>query len=521
MISDTIIQALILLIFIYCIWGIYIFFRSTNHNAIFPISRFLTILIVFIYLLIGYGCLVLSNHYSVDSFNLLFDMGPYWHLQLGRYLNCGIMLWAQAFSIHPVVSQRFFAALWILSATFSTYIISAAFHKIFHPQKVGNSLLLTSAISLTFINVFMMELALFPEILMVNTIGLLTLSLSIWFALSDFSPAKKWGCTFAFLVIALGNYQSYIGIFEAFSLIGIVFKFSTESYSRRKNLFFSLLVGGGASIVNILIVKILISLGVIVDSGRGVSHSSITFVENIIAIFKYQFRFWKNADGLLPNIIMLVIGIILIYLLKNIISSTSISMTIEFCLSIIVAYILAYAPHLIEKQILLTPRSNIAIWSVIAVCLSIDGITLKSNTLRTICIGGLLLVNILSMQDMAANTQMVNAIDFTEANQICTAIHEYENQSGNYISQIAVKNDIKPTTYQPYSRYKNSELGARILITPYSGYRLIGYLLGRNVNKIDMPEDIYAVHFVDKDWDCLNLAEQLYCQDNTAYLMIY
>lgn len=52
--------------------------------------------------------MVISDHYSVDSFNLVYDMGPYWQMQIGRYVNCGVILLAEQMGINQVIMQRFF-----------------------------------------------------------------------------------------------------------------------------------------------------------------------------------------------------------------------------------------------------------------------------------------------------------------------------------------------------------------------------------------------------------------------------
>ena len=125
------------------------------------------------------------------------------------------------------------------------------------------------------------------------------------------------------------------------------------------------------------------------------------------------------------------------------------------------------------------------------------------------------------MQDMAANEQSMNAIDIMEAKQIGERILEYENETGNTITKVAARGDLNPTYYQPNSRYKNWELGARIMSTYYSNYRLIGYTLNRNLERKDMSDEIYEKYFAGKDWNCLNVEEQTILINDTLYLVIY
>ncbi len=57
--------------------------------------------------------------------------------------------------------------------------------------------------------------------------------------------------------------------------------------------------------------------------------------------------------------------------------------------------------------------------------------------------------------------------------------------------------------------------------TGYSNYRLIGYIMGRDFEKADMPEQIYETYFSGKNWDHLLLEEQLICLEDTAHIAIY
>ena len=286
--------------------------QATSQPNIPRLKRWQRLLLSFFIILLGYGCLALSKHYSVDSFNVLFDMAPYWHLMLGRYLNCSIILWAIKWGINCVVQQQFFAVLWILGCTVTVFIVDDALQKILIPKSFCRQGAITLCVSLAFANIFMMEFLLFPELMMPTVLGAIALGLSIWFALSDFSYFTKWCFSFVFLLIALGNYQGYIGIFEAFVLVSILLKHcnSKRTYSE---LFTALLTGGFASVINVAVVKILIHVGFIVPSGRDASISIATICRNIIQLCLYQFRFWKNADGLMPLGVMPVIGILLLF----------------------------------------------------------------------------------------------------------------------------------------------------------------------------------------------------------------
>lgn len=188
-------------------------------------------------------------------------------------------------------------------------------------------------------------------------------------------------------------------------------------------------------------------------------------------------------------------------------------------------YLSGFSPHLIEAVLTLTPRSNIAVWSVLAVVFIVAcqpaNSTRTMETVVTVSLAVLLLANICVMTDMAANERAVNTADFVEAEQIAERIYAYEEETGNVVKKIATAGDENVTYYRPESRYRNSQLGARILCTNYSDYRLIGYTMGRAMEKAEMPEEIFAQYFAGKDWDSLNVLEQTVCMGDTLYLAVY
>lgn len=486
------------------------------------LMRFLLLLLINS---ISYGGLVCSNHYSVDSFNLYYDMSPYWHMQLGRYFNCGTILWALEFGVNQVVSQRLFMAVWILTMTVAVDIIVEVFCKALNCRG-WKGYVVTALVSLSFVNVFAMELMLFPEMAMVTMFSNLSLGLLIYLVFSDVNRILKWLLFIWFTFVALGSYQSYIGIIEAFALTVLFIKYKDDIKARYLNSATALALGGMASIANVLIVKVMISLNLIADSGRGATFDFYDILHNLIGIVQYQLAFWKNADGILPNGIMPVAAVLVIVAFGYYVYKLS---TLEKKIFIMVillgCWLLAFAAHIIEQNLTLRPRSNIAVWSVIAVVLLLGYSSFSNGKWRKIfeCIVAvLLLTNVYVMRDMVKNEASNNAIDMAEAKLIADRIIKYEEETGNYVSNIATCPDACLTYYESTSRYHNGELGGRILATDYSNYRLIGYEFGgRWIDRVEMDPNVYNEHFAEKDWTNLNLEEQMVFDGDTMYLAIY
>lgn len=464
----------------------------------------------------AFGSLIVTKHYSVDSFNLVFDLGSYWQLQLGRYLNCGLFVIVDKLGFNPIIYQLPFAILWYISLSVTTLVLYVSI-----PGKSKKGAYYIASLSIIpFANVFMMEWMLFPEMFLCAAVGLPALTLSIYFALKS---SKSKILSLILLIIALGNYQSYIGIFLSFSFVCCYLKYKANEYKRYKEYFWVLCIGGGASLINVSLVKILVNFNIIADSGRGSKLNSNTVINNLKKILSYQVSFWKNSDGLIPMVWMIIIGAVICFFLFHIFSASNNKIELLALLSF--AYILSFAPHIIESNITLSPRSNIAIWSTISCIMILAFNELEASPFHLKIAGFasffILGVNVLFMNDIATNTRAVNCADFLEAKQICTQIKEYERKFGVQVNKIAVSYDENPTRYQPFSKYKNGELGARILATDYSGYRLISYELGESLEKIPMEEEIYNSFFKDKDWSCFDAQSQIKFKNNIIYLVIY
>ena len=496
--------------------------QKKSDNETDCLKRFLFLLLIHS---IGFCALVSSDHYSVDSFNLIYDMAPYWHMQLGRYINCGMILWGLKFGLNQVISQRAFMAVWLVTITLTSFIVGEVFGKVLScgERKARN---VSAMVSIAFVNVFMIELMLFPEMAMDFMFNNLAIAAAIFLSVSELKPRLKWGGYLWFTLVALGSYQSYIGIIETFTLVALFFKYADHKKARYGESAVALIFGGFASVANVIIVKIMVAKNLIADSGRGATVSISDILHNLHILAKYQLSFWKNADGLLPEGFMPMIALIMIcgfgYYLYQL---SSVEKKVYITIILIGCYVLAFAPHLVEKNILLTPRSNIAVWSWIASVLLIiysNVPALRIEKIFPYVIVILIGVNIYAMQDMAENESALNAIDMTEAKLIADRIQQYESQTGNAVCNIATVWDKNETYYQPSSRYHTGELGGRIMATGYSNYRLIGYELDRRwLNSVEMNQEVYQEYFAGKDWDNLDLDEQLVFLGDTLYLAVY
>lgn len=499
-------------------------------------------LITFFALLAMYGitffCLIWRYHYSTDSYRQIYDMAPFWHLQLGRFLNCWITMLIQSAGLNTVINQRFFLSIWIVSLALSTFVLVEVFARVSgKPCSLEKRLLLAAGVSITFLNVFNLELILFPEMASFLAVAMIALAGSIY--CFQLQGAQWKALSAALLFIAIGGYQSFLGIYVSFVLVAIFCRLLGDHDTRRAVMTSVLccLIAVLVAFCDIFLVKYLISVGYIADAGRGSSFAPSVILDNIRGILAYQPRLFLSADGMLPGPWLLLFAIILVFFLVRIARNIPSRDRVVLALVVIVSYTFAFAAHVVEANQELTARSNIAFWSVLAAlsCLVIVASDFPTReplsqpkkprlgawAVFPIATMTLLLISALAIQDVAEDNYMSNVLDRETAVLIDQKLDEYEQETGQKVAHIAWTQDSNPTISYPEVRYHGSQLGVKILQVNYSYNFLIDYVSGRNLDNVDMPQEIFDRYFAGKNWDALDLDEQLVIVGDTAYLAVY
>lgn len=483
-------------------------------------------------------CLIWRNHFSTDSYLVRDYIAPFWHLSLGRYTSFAIYKVTDAIGISTTTSQRLFIPFWIVACSIATYAVTTTFYSLCKPAttktgELGLKLLLAAASSLSWLNVFHTDLILFPELALSTGIGVAAVGLSVKLFFKEGILAKL--ASALLLYISLGTYQSFIGIYLSLVLFGSLTKFlADKDYAAAfKRGVIACISAGFGAVLNVMLVKILLGLKIIGDSGRGADLSPLNVLHNLFELLTYQGALYWNADGLFIPGVILAFMVIVVLCLAHILRTSSQQIKRLFVLTAILSYLAAFAPHIIEAHIFLTPRSNVAVWSFIASLVLLVIVTwhnenvLQSNrvlSLPTILKGSLTLLLIMSalmIQDIAQDVYISNEADRIHALAIGTAIRTYEEKSGVQVTKIGLTSDKKQTNAYSEVRYNRYEMGHRILTIPYSYYCLINYMNGRELVNVPVPDEVHNRYFKDKNWDGFNVNEQLVFEGDTAYLCSY
>lgn len=114
---------------------------------------------------------------------------------------------------------------------------------------------------------------------------------------------------------------------------------------------------------------------------------------------------------------------------------------------------------------------------------------------------------------------VVNAVDSRDVLFYYTEIENYEKQTGNTVTKLAWGFDSNPTNILPGTVSPKS-INDRVMETPWGRREIMPFLFDRRFEIVEMPPDIWAEYFVDKDWDVLS-EEQVVCIGDTAFVVWY
>ncbi len=517
--------------------------HTSNHRYSMEGKRtpFMLFGISLLIVLAAFMPMLLRDHYSTDSYHLLKDQHTTWYLQCGRYTFWAFAYIFKKLQINLVLAQRWFIAFCLLSLAVCAAVLTSFLQRLSGLKNTAQGTFLVLPVALIWCNVFLEDWMLFPEVagmIALSAIGL-TASILIFFHNDSILSLVL---SALLLLLTLGAYQSMVGSYIAATVIVSCLKYGDDTRAKLTSSIKGIVVAGICAVLNIAILKAMIASGFIVESGRGSTFDIQTILANLMQVAQYQASFWKDADGLLFCPIMQLLEIALIVLFTLAFRQNT-KNGLAYLLAFIIALGTAYAPHYVEATICLSPRSNVAVWAALGFMLSAlwcDCFTKPhSNHLSTRelenevppkrrvtpAIACMLIIfsalSFIVMWDISYDVYVSNVQDRTYATSIGTAIHDYESASGITVRKIGVIDDASPTLAYQETRYKNHELGLRIMSVLYSRVELINWINNLDLKQVDVSTTKANEPFGNANWDNENLSKQLRFEDDIAYLTIY
>lgn len=508
--------------------------RGHRAAALFALSLFIV--------LAAFLPMLLRNHYSTDSYHLIKDQHVLWYLQCGRYTFWWFASIMDGLGVNLVLAQRWLIAFCIVSLAGCITAFAHFLGRMADFESPAACAFLVVPLSMIWCNVYLEDWILFTEVAGMIALAAISLTASVIVFFKADSPL---GLVFSavLLLVSLGSYQSMVGSYIAATVIVGCFKYREDLRAKFFSSLKGIVIGGLCAVLNIVILKALIALGMFGESGRGSTFDVHVVLSNLVHVAKYQVSFWKDADGLLPCPLMQFLEIALCTLFVSTFRRDA-KRAAAYFVAFLISLAAAYAPHYVEATIMMSPRSNVAVWMAIGCIAAVlwcdcckDRSALHSvpafnlnvlttppcrHLLFTACalslFGALTLV---FMWDIAYDVYASNVQDREYASAVVASIRRYEDRTGTTVRAIGVVGDASVENSYRETRYRNHELGTRIMNVSYSRVEMINWLGGLDLQHVDVSKDRVRELFGHTDWDELNLDEQLKFEGDVAYLAIY
>ena len=279
-------------------------------------------------------------------------------------------------------------------------------------------------------------------------------------------------------------------------------------------------VSMGMGVLNFLCIRILDKLNIIsIFQPAGVGD----FGEKFSMVLRHIVGMYKDCVGIMPNtwfpllFILGIWGLIGYYCIKERKYSQFLCLFIVWLGCNILLYIIPMA------------RSTIAFYPRLFFCFfGIQGLLLVSAYVfcgdsmhRLLTLGGVLYLTmqLLLVHFIISNHFVSNTLDKVYAQMVYERIVEYEEETGNSVTKLAVMHDIDAPFYYHEVSFTADQINERAL--PTVPITLIHVVTGREFEKLEVPESMSQKYFDDKNWDYLDLDEQLVIEGDTAYWCIF
>lgn len=387
----------------------------------------------------------------------------------------------------------------------------------------------------------------FPEMILVGAIlTLMTLfSFCLW-------SKKRWhylAAAFILITLASNAYAVYI---EYFFIVAIIYTLTACEFKFNKKtlieviklIVFTLAIG----IVSIAISGIGRSIvGSTQDIYSTPSFSLSVITSNFIEVIRSQRSIIGSNDGLAYKGLFLAccfIPFIFALILYTRIPKGEKPSIIVCVLGLLAVWLMSFFPVIISSEVWLSQRTYVGLWLMPAYICSIftycykksgklpskingsKGVPLVNHPqmISTIllCLSILcLLICIINVLNIQASTLKVNAFDRAQIEAINQRIDEYEQIANTEITELQYGADPHVILEYPSISFVSRDTNLSSAHISWSFRGLFNRYKNNNVELSAISPEEKETIFGNKNWDSLNLSEQLKFDENTAYLLWY
>lgn len=381
---------------------------------------------------------------------------------------------------------------------------------------------------LFFVNVFFVSWFMYTEASMLMALGSVCSIFAAIVIANVEKPICKYGLAFILLLMSICLYQVFMETFVIASCIFLVQKYNLNNPKECiKEIVKVLLLTLVAVCVNLSLTKYLCHIFEVPLSDRTASFTVGLIYDNIQNVIAFHPRLWVESVFLLPPYALLIsFGLVIsIYVFLVFARKCNLLETLVYLFVVIGSYFLVFSPHYISPIFWPVERTLFPLFAIFSMIIVIIlQLTNKRPVLLTILTISLCFfcLNVIEIQDIASDQQITNSIDEEYAKMIDSAVSEYENNSNNIVAYIGIANDSDPS-YGYYSQVDKIIYDTNVTARTHdwSFLPMLNYYTNRNYIMVDVPDDVYAEYFENRNWDLYDPSQQLVFVYDTLYICVY
>ena len=338
--------------------------------------------------------------------------------------------------------------------------------------------------TLTIINPFSIELFLYIE-KGIMWFGILMCIFAIEKIIKYLENGKKKNIMYAiiFMTIANASYQGIIGIFISILLVYIL---------KYKNFIKNNIIVGITyaipAFLNYILVKNIYSESRI--------NGEIVLIQSVKKIVENIFKMYKYTYNLLPQylyliLILIVIGIIIYQKKNELLKIAYIVLGVTF---------VAIAPQIIQptQSIWFVPRTTYCFASLYGILVLYACLNKTDKKVLILLSIFLLIFQFSKFIQIEKNRYELNKKDEQIAISIVNEIRQYEKQTQNYITELALYKDKQPNyTYEGI--FATGDINVKSFAIDWSTKEILKYYLKRDIKLIKQDEKIKQ-KFIKENW---------------------
>lgn len=444
------------------------------------------------------------------------DADIFWNLADGRFiiaLGDAILMKLGLRVTNNLSITMFFAFLFFAMAM----LVVQKIFKDWQPEERWERIGWFFGVNLVFLNVLFAELLMFGECSAYFGFGYFMASLGVL----QFTR-KRYISMFLLFLAGVCSYQ-YTMIFAAILIAFYICLKHREELTLKavKEELFGIIACMSAGVLNLLSVKLLVKIGVIEKFGKyagwGDGHQKLTdFKASLISLYRSSMEIFP--DLWLPLLFTLGVFALMIY---SCIKSKTLKKFPFILIVFLGSMVMLYAIPFMQESFSFPPRMAFCFYllqGMLAVTAYAVCTTGMRKLLTTACMG-YILIQLLFSDFVVTNHFVSNTLDEVYVSMMYQEVLKYEEETGTRVTRIAIYKDIDaPDNYEEVN-YHVHQINERTLGTATNS--LIWKVTGRHFEDIGNQQEIYDQYFKDRNWDYLDLSQQLVIIGDTAYWCIF